>query len=79
MLEAARRGDLVTGAALRERLDPLCLAIYAAPLRNYRVRMKEALVCQGILRNAVVRAPLPAASDDERANIRRALIHAGLL
>jgi 4-hydroxy-tetrahydrodipicolinate synthase len=79
MLEAARRGDLATGAALRDRLDPLCQAIYAAPLRNYRVRMKEALVCQGILKNAVVRAPLPAASEDERATIRRALIHAGLL
>jgi len=79
MLEAARRGDLATGAALRDRLDPLCQAIYAAPLRNYRVRMKEALVCQGILKNAVVRAPLPAASEDERASIRRALIHAGLL
>jgi 4-hydroxy-tetrahydrodipicolinate synthase len=79
MLEAARRGDLATGAALRDRLGPLCQAIYSAPLRNYRVRMKEALVCQGILKNAVVRAPLPAASEDERASIRRALIHAGLL
>jgi 4-hydroxy-tetrahydrodipicolinate synthase len=79
MLEAVRRGDLVTGAALRNRLDPLCQAIYAAPLRNYRVRMKEALVFQGILKNAVVRAPLPSASDDERATIRRALSHAGLL
>jgi len=79
MLEAARRGDLAAGGALRDRLDPLCQAIYAAPLRNYRVRMKEALVCQGILKNAVVRAPLPGASDDERASIRRALIHAGLL
>jgi 4-hydroxy-tetrahydrodipicolinate synthase len=79
MLEAVRRGDLATGAALRDRLDPLCQAIYAPPLRNYRVRMKEALVFQGILKNAVVRAPLPAASDEERAVIRRALIHAGLL
>lgn len=79
MLEAVRRGDLTTGAALRDRLDPLCQAIYAPPLRNYRVRMKEALVFQGILKNAVVRAPLPAASDEERAVIRRALIHAGLL
>jgi 4-hydroxy-tetrahydrodipicolinate synthase len=79
MLEAVRRGDLATGAALRDRLDPLCQAIYAAPLRNYRVRMKEALVFQGVLKNAVVRAPLPPASDEERAGIRRALIHAGLL
>ena len=79
MLEAVRRGDLATGAALRDRLDPLCQAIYAAPLRNYRVRMKEALVFQGILKNAVVRAPLPAASDEERTLIRRALSHAGLL
>ena len=29
--------------------------------------MKEALVFQGVLKNAVVRAPLPAASDEERA------------
>ena len=79
MLDAVRRGDLAAGASLRDRLDPLCLAIYAPPLRNYRVRMKEALVFQGVLKNAVVRAPLPPASDDERALIRRALIHAGLL
>jgi 4-hydroxy-tetrahydrodipicolinate synthase len=79
MLEAVRRGDLATGAALRDRLDPLCQAIYAAPLRNYRVRMKEALVFQGVLKNAVVRAPLPPASDEERAAVRRALIHAGLV
>ena len=71
MLDAVRRGDLAAGAALRDRLDPLCQAIYAAPLRNYRVRMKEALVFQGILKNAVVRAPLPSASDEERALIRR--------
>jgi 4-hydroxy-tetrahydrodipicolinate synthase len=79
MLEAVRRGDLATGAALRDRLDPLCQAIYAPPLRNYRVRMKEALVCQGVLKNAVVRAPLPPATDEERAAVRRALVHAGLL
>ena len=79
MLDAVRRGDLSAAAVLRDRLDPLCQAIYAPPLRNYRVRMKEALVFQGILKNAVVRAPLPAASDAERAAIRRALIHAGLL
>jgi 4-hydroxy-tetrahydrodipicolinate synthase len=79
MLEAVRRGDLQSGAALRDRLDPLCQAIYAAPLRNYRVRMKEALMFQGVLKNAVVRAPLPPASDEERAAIRRALIYAGLL
>jgi 4-hydroxy-tetrahydrodipicolinate synthase len=79
MLDAVRRGDLVTGAALRDRLDPLCQAIYAAPLRNYRVRMKEALVFQGVLKNAVVRAPLPPATDEERVAVRRALVHAALL
>jgi len=79
MLDAVRRGDLAAGAALRDRLDPLCQAIYAAPLRNYRVRMKEALVFQGVLKNAVVRAPLPPATDEERAAVRRALVHAGLL
>jgi len=79
MLEAVRRGDLATGARLRDRLDPLCQAIYAPPLRNYRVRMKEALVFQGVLKNAVVRAPLPSASDEERAAVRLAILHAGLL
>ncbi|MBI3458167.1 MAG: dihydrodipicolinate synthase family protein [Candidatus Rokubacteria bacterium] len=79
MLDAVRRGDLMAGAALRDRLDPLCQAIYAAPLRNYRVRMKEALVFQGVLKNAVVRAPLPPATDEERAAVRSALVHAGLL
>jgi len=79
MFEAVRRGDLAAGAVLRDRLDPLAQTIYAAPLRNYRVRMKEALVLQGVLENAVVRAPLPAATDEERAAVRRALVHAGLV
>jgi 4-hydroxy-tetrahydrodipicolinate synthase len=79
MLEAVRRADRSAGAALRDRLDPLAQAVYAPPLRNYRVRMKEALVLQGVLKSAAVRAPLPPASDDERAAVRRALVHAGLL
>src|SRR5262249_50653836 len=79
MLEAVRRGDFTTRAAPRDRLDPPRHAPLAPAPPHYRVRMKEALVFQGILKNAGVRAPLPAASDEERTAIRHALLHAGLL
>ena len=85
MLDAVRRGDLAAGAALRDRLDPLCQAIYAAPLRNYRVRMKEALVFQGSLEKrgcagaAPFRVGRRASSDPASADPRGACCEARMM
>jgi dihydrodipicolinate synthase/N-acetylneuraminate lyase len=53
--------------------------MWSPPLRDYRPRLKEALVLLGVLRSAAVRPPLLPIADDERRTIRRLLVHAGLL
>jgi 4-hydroxy-tetrahydrodipicolinate synthase len=62
-----------------DTLTPLAFAIFAAPVRNYRARAKEALVMQGILERATVREPLLPVSEAERERVREAMILAGEL
>ena len=49
------------------------------PERDYRPRMKEVLVMQGLIRSAAVRAPQMGIGDAERAELRRLARHAGLI
>jgi 4-hydroxy-tetrahydrodipicolinate synthase len=53
--------------------------VFAPPVGNYRVRLKEALVMLGVLERATVREPLLPIDDDERRRLRQALSTAGLL
>jgi len=60
-------------------LQPLCDAIFAPPVRNYRARVKEAFVLLGIIEQAAVRPPLLPVSEAERVQVRLALETAGML
>jgi dihydrodipicolinate synthase/N-acetylneuraminate lyase len=79
MVKAWHQGDLTEAFRLGQIIQPLADAIFAQPVRNYRARMKEALVMLGILYRATVRPPLLPVSDAERQDVRRALQRAGLL
>jgi 4-hydroxy-tetrahydrodipicolinate synthase len=79
MIELALEGNHAEGSAIMETLTPLANAIFAAPVRNYRARTKEALVMQGILERATVREPLLPVSDAERERVREAMVLAGEL
>jgi 4-hydroxy-tetrahydrodipicolinate synthase len=59
-------------------VQPLEAVIFAAPVRDYRVRLKEALCELGVLEHADMRPPLLALSDDERRSVREATRRAGL-
>jgi len=48
-------------------------AIFAPPVRNYRARLKEALVMMGVLKTSYVRPPLQPVSEEEKVAIRKAL------
>ena len=79
MYQAAMAGEYEVARRYAEWLQPLSDAIFAPPVRNYRARVKEALVLLGVFRNSVVRPPLPPLTDAEKAAVREALVRAGLL
>ena len=79
MVKAWQRGNLAEAFRLRRTIQPLVDVIFAPPVRNYRARLKEALVMLDVLDRATVRPPLLPISDGEREEVRRALQKAGLL
>ena len=79
MLDAVRAGDLDIAKDLSARLQPLCDAIFAPPVRDYRARTKHALMALGVIDRAVVRPPLLPLSPDAAADVERALKEASLL
>jgi 4-hydroxy-tetrahydrodipicolinate synthase len=56
-----------------EYLRPLQEVIFAPPVRNYRARLKEALVMLGVLKTSYVRPPLQPISGDEKEKVRMVL------
>ena len=78
MLEAVRARDLDRAGSLAGVLQPLCDAIFAPPVRDYRARVKHALATLGVIDHASVRPPLLPLSPDEAAGVERALKEAAL-
>ena len=79
MFDAVQQRDYPGAFAIWDRLGPLARMMWGPPLRDYRQRMKEALVMLGLLRSAAVRPPLLPIDESERQAIHRLLVHAGLL
>lgn len=79
MFHAWQAHDLKTASVLGRRVQRLADVIFAPPVRDYRVRLKEALVMQGIFKKAVIRPPLLPMDAKERKRIHQALIKAGEL
>ncbi len=79
MHQAVTAKDFDTAFEIWGRLGPLARYGWRAPMRDYRPRMKELLVMQGLIRHATVRPPQLGIDDTERAEIRRLAERAGLL
>ncbi len=79
MIAAWQRGDTDTAMALGRRVQRLADVVFAAPVGDYRVRLKECLRILGVLESATVRRPLLPISDQERAFLRSVLAEVGLL
>jgi len=79
MQSAVEAKDFVRAFAIWDRLGPLARYAWRAPIRDYRPRMKEVLVMQGLIAHATVRAPQLGVDDAERAELRRLAEFAGLL
>jgi dihydrodipicolinate synthase/N-acetylneuraminate lyase len=79
MLRRFRAGDLAGAQEMYDRVvQPLVDVLFAPPVRNYRLRLKEALVELGVLAAAHARPPLPPLDDEERRRVREAVRRAGL-
>jgi len=79
LFEAWQRGDVVAARAANERLAPLTAVFYRAPACDMHNRMKTALHLLGQIPHPAPRPPLLPIGEVERAEIRAALIAAGLL
>ena len=79
MIEAWQAGRIDEARALGERVQRLADVVFAKPVGDYRVRLKECLRILGVLESAHVRRPLMPLGDDERAYLARVLAEVGLL
>ena len=79
LFHAVQANDLAEARRINDRIYPLARMFYREPWADMHNRMKEALVLLGRLPRAVVRPPLVKLGAAEIADIRAALIEAGLL
>jgi 4-hydroxy-tetrahydrodipicolinate synthase len=79
MIRAWQDGRTDEAMALGRRVQRLADVVFAAPVGDYRVRLKECLRILGVLESAHVRRPLLAISDEERQHLTAVLAEVGLL
>jgi len=79
MIRAWQDGRTDEAMALGRRVQRLADVVFAAPVGDYRVRLKECLRILGVLESADVRRPLLPISDQERAHLAAVLEEVGLL
>lgn len=79
MHNAAQARDFNLAWEIWERLAPLARHLWRPPLRDYRPRMKELLVMQGLIEHATVRPPQLDVDEQDRRQIRELATAAGLL
>jgi dihydrodipicolinate synthase/N-acetylneuraminate lyase len=65
--------------ALGRRVQRLADVVFAAPVGDYRVRLKECLRMLGVLESAHVRRPLLPIDDAERQHLAEVLREVGSL
>lgn len=79
MIAAWQAGRTDEALALGKRVQRLADVVFAAPVGDYRVRLKECLRILGVLESAHVRRPLLPLGDAERAFLAEVLAEVGLL
>lgn len=79
MLAAVRAGDHARAYEIGRRVQALCDAIFAPPVRDYRARTKHALARLEVIDAAYVRPPLLPLDEEDVGRVDRALKEAGLI
>jgi 4-hydroxy-tetrahydrodipicolinate synthase len=78
MIEAWNDGRIDDAVALGRRVQRLADVVFARPVGDYRVRLKECLRILGVIDAAHVRLPLLPLGDTERAHLADVLTEVGL-
>jgi 4-hydroxy-tetrahydrodipicolinate synthase len=79
MIDAWRDGRIDDARSLGRRVQRLADVVFARPVDDYRVRLKECLRILGVIEAAHVRRPLLGVSDGERAHLASVLAEVGLI
>jgi len=79
MIAAWNDGRIDDARALGRRVQRLADVVFARPVGDYRVRLKECLRILGVIEAAHVRRPLMPLGDAERAHLTDVLVEVGLL
>lgn len=79
MIDAWKAGRVDEARSIGARVQRLADTVFAKPVGDYRVRLKECLVALGVIEAAHVRRPLMPISDAERASLTAVLAEVGLL
>ena len=79
MIDAWHGGRIEEAKALGKRVQRLADVVFARPVGDYRVRLKECLRILGVLETAHVRKPLLPITDADRARLADVLREVGLL
>jgi 4-hydroxy-tetrahydrodipicolinate synthase len=79
MIDAWRAGRIDEAKALGRSVQRLADVVFAPPVGNYRVRLKECLRILGVLEAAHVRRPLLPLEEEERRHLAAVLEEVGLL
>jgi len=79
MIDAWKAGRIGEATALGRRVQRLADVVFARPVGDYRVRLKECLRLLGVLEAAHVRRPLLPLGETEREHLAGVLVEVGLL
>ena len=79
MIAAWNDGRIDDARALGRRVQRLADVVFARPVGDYRVRLKECLRILGVIEAAHVRRPLMPLDDAERAHLADVLVEVALL
>ena len=79
LLDLVRRAEMDSAHELYRRIQKLTAVIYRPPFADMYTRMKEQLVMLGRLERAVSRPPMLRLDEQERRELRQALVEARLL
>jgi len=57
--------------AIFKKIEKICAYCFKNPIRDYKARIKEFLVCMGFFKNSLVRPPLLSLEEEEKREIKK--------